>query len=110
MCLRKGIAILLCLVVIAGMSEAWGFAPPDTLRINAILSGSLRLQRIDEDSSYRLASQAFRLSQKINFQKGIRGALIRIGSIVYMHSYNDSALAIIQAALEISKSMNDPAG
>ncbi len=79
----------------------------DTLKIKELLSTSTKLQRTNQDSSYALAQDAYKLSEQIHFEKGIGGALIRIGSILYTNGRLDTSLQIIQRALAIRVKLND---
>jgi adenylate cyclase len=79
----------------------------DTVRINEILKQSFQLQNTSQDSSYDLAVKAGRLSQEINFGKGLAGAYIRIGSILYSRGQNDTALWYLHQAHTIRKSLGD---
>ncbi|MBX7204004.1 MAG: sensor histidine kinase [Bacteroidia bacterium] len=82
-------------------------SPSDTIKINQLLKQSLSLQRVNEDSCYTLAAEAYKLAQQINYPKGIRGAFIRMGSVLMTRGYNDSALAFINQAIVISQSLKD---
>lgn len=82
-------------------------SPTDTVKINRLLKQSLSLQRINEDSCYILAAEAYKLSQQINYPKGIRGAFILIGSVLMTKGYNDSALAFINEVIVIGRSLKE---
>jgi len=82
-------------------------SPSDTIKINQLLKQSLLQQRINEDSCYTLAAEAYKLAQQINYPKGIRGAFIRMGSVLMTRGYNDSALVFINQAIVISQSLKD---
>lgn len=79
----------------------------DTIKINQLLKQSVSMQRVNEDSCYTLAAEAYKLSQQINYKKGIRGAFILMGSVLMTRGYNDSALGFINEVILIGRSLKE---
>ncbi len=79
----------------------------DTNYINGILLKAIVLENNDQDSAYKLAIEANQLSQKLNYQKGLGGSFMRMGSILNTQGKNDKALIYIMQAIEIRKSIKD---
>ncbi len=103
-------ALFILLFFISVKVECVFASPTDTTGINEILSRSMLLQNTNKDSSYFLAQNALAFSQKLQYKKGIGGALIRIGSILYTNGKNDTALNVIKQAFDIRTSINDSKG
>lgn len=82
----------------------------DTLNANELLAKSLELQRSDPDQAYQLAAQAYGISQKCDYKKGMGSAFMRMGSILYAKGKNDSAQRYLNQALQIRKILNDYKG
>ncbi len=73
----------------------------DTVYVKQLLKQSTALQRIDPDSCELLARDALRISEKLHYRPGIRGAYVRIGSVLMTRGENDAALPYIREALSI---------
>lgn len=83
------------------LSTAKGQSQADTSIVISLLKRSTAFQRINLDSCQLLAEQAMVLSRKLNFAPGIRGAHVRLGSVLMTHGANRAALPHIQKALAI---------
>lgn len=79
----------------------------DTTLINSLLKQSTQMQAINADSCYKLAEKARQLAVKSHYQEGICGAYLRLGSVMMMKGFNDSAQTYIKQALLISQSLKD---
>lgn len=79
----------------------------DTTYVKYLLETATSLQTTHGDSCYQLAMEAYSLSKQLNYQSGMRGAYIRIGSVLMTKGYNDSALVYINIAVLISKAMGN---
>jgi len=77
------------------------FAQADTSRVKALLQQATALQRINLDSCEKLSKQALALAQKLNYSSGIRGAYVRLGSVLMTRGENEAAQVYIKAALRI---------
>jgi two-component system NarL family sensor kinase len=107
MTVRNLVKFIQAIVLLLTLHICVAFGQADTLRINELLQRSMYLQRVNEDSCYTLAAEAYKLSQQVNYLNGIRGAFIRMGSVLMTRGYNDSALDYINEAIVISKSIHD---
>ena len=73
----------------------------DTSYVKELLNRSTACQRNDLDSCWVLAEEALVLAQRLDFLPGIRGANIRLGSVLMTQGNNDAALAYLERALAI---------
>ncbi|MCC6370994.1 MAG: hypothetical protein IT236_08325, partial [Bacteroidia bacterium] len=76
---------------------------PDTITINKLFARALEIENIDLDSSLLLTQKAYLLSQKINYQRGIGLAFMRLGVAAKIKGKNDSALIYLREALSIRR-------
>lgn len=98
---------IVAVLLFSGLNSSGAERVPDTTRIKRLLDLSKVKQSTSQDSSFLLASEAYRLSQEVNFQEGIATASKRMGSYYYAKGQNDSALIFFRKALYISKSIRD---
>lgn len=73
----------------------------DTSYVKELLNRSTACQRTDLDSCWVLAEEALVLAERLDFQPGIRGANIRLGSVLMTQGENDAALGYLERALAI---------
>jgi len=78
----------------------------DTTRVNILLELAKETTYSDINSSEAYASQALKLSQQINFKKGIAYANFRL-STVFIHFEFDFVENLALQALELAKEMDD---
>jgi len=78
----------------------------DTTRVNILLKLAKETTYSDINSSEAYASQALKLSQQINFKKGIAYANFRL-STVFIHFEFDFVENLALQALELAKEMDD---
>lgn len=86
------------------------YASKDTATVNSLLERSKVLQRTNQKESLRLATKAMGIAQEIDYQYGIAGANIRIGSILYTMGKLDSARIVIHESYIIYSTLNSPKG
>lgn len=100
-------SFLLILVSFLFTAHNWAVNKKDTTYIKYLLETATALQTTHGDSCHQLAMEAYSLSKLLNYQSGIRGAYIRIGSVLMTKGFHDSALIYINNAISISKSMGN---
>jgi adenylate cyclase len=98
---------IVAVLLFSGWNTSTAEGVSDTTRIKKILDLSQSLQSTSQDSAYLLATEAYRLSQDIQFQKGIATSCMRMGHYFYARGQNDTALACYRKALQIRKSLRD---
>ncbi len=104
---KKAMATIRQIVLIFGLwsvclSQSFaGIAQSDTAEIKRLLAQATALQRIDLDSCETLSKKALFLAQKLKYSSGIRGAYVRLGSVLMTRGENESARAYIATALQI---------
>lgn len=81
-------------------------AKADTSYVLELLNRSTACQRTNLDSCWALAEEALELSQRLDFEPGIRGANIRLGSVLMTKGANDAALVYLEKALAIDLAAN----
>ena len=81
--------------------------PPDTNAVIFLLTEAKKLQRITPDSAFKLAENALRLSQQLNYSKGVGSSCMRLGAILSDQGKNDSALLYLKRSYAIRKKIGD---
>ncbi len=79
----------------------------DTNYINKILTQAVALENNNQDSALLLAEEAYKLSQKIDYKKGLGSSFMRMGSIYNTLGRNDTALLYMRNAYQIRKSIKE---
>jgi len=104
---RRYLLILLVTYFCAFTTSAQKY---DTTYIKNLLQKATSLQSYDLDSCDLLAKQALQLSVSSNYQKGIRSACVRIGSVWMAKGRNDSSFHYLYKAFDISYNSHDNEG
>ena len=86
-------------VLLSGTNEA--IAKADTSQVRLLLQRATALQRINLDSCELLSQEALVLAKKLNYSSGIRGAYVRLGSVLMTRGENEAARVYIEQALQI---------
>lgn len=78
----------------------------DTLKIGQLLKKSVEFQRTNQAESWRLADEACKLSEKINYKRGLADAYIRIGSLLYTNGNLDTSKKVTNKALALYSNLH----
>lgn len=81
--------------------------PTDTNAVIFLLAKAKKLQRIAPDSAFKLAGDAMKLSEQLNYSGGMGSACMRLGSILSDQGRNDTALFYLKRAYSIRKTRGD---
>ena len=84
--------------------------PEDTLKAQVLARIHERMMFMDAERAYDFARQAFDLSQKIGYEKGIANGYVQFGNYYYNQSKNDSAEIYHKFALDKFKSIHSVRG
>lgn len=101
---RQSLHKLLFIVLLT--TAALGSVARDTSYVKELLNRSTACQRTNLDSCWVLAEEALVLAQQLDYKPGIRGANIRLGSVLMTKGANEAALAYIEKALAIDLAAN----
>jgi class 3 adenylate cyclase len=82
----------------------------DTNCINELLGRSFLLEGEIPDSSFSLAARAEVYARKINYQKGLGQAYMRMGSVLHSYGKLDSALTYYEKVYRIRLGIKDYSG
>jgi signal transduction histidine kinase/tetratricopeptide (TPR) repeat protein len=81
--------------------------PPATKQIDSLIQKSKELIYKNIDSSFYLGRLALKLSEKVNYYKGLEKAYHRIGTDFLIEQQNDSAKIYLNRAVHFAKMIND---
>lgn len=84
--------------------------PDDTLKAQVLSRIHERMMFMDNERAFDYAQEAYALSKKINYQKGVANGYIQFGNYYYNQSKNDSAAYFHQRALEKFKEIKSIRG
>lgn len=84
--------------------------PEDTLKAKVLGRIHERMMFMDNERALGYAKEAFELSKKIDFKKGVANGYIQFGNYYYNQSKNDSAAYFHNLALKEFKSINSIRG
>ncbi len=82
----------------------------DTLAINEIFYQAMDYQEFNNDSSWILAEQGFKLSKKANYKAGLGMAFMRFGALMNIKGKPDSAIYYFKQGYTIREELNNIVG
>ncbi|WP_149275750.1 tetratricopeptide repeat protein [Pareuzebyella sediminis] len=84
--------------------------PDDTLKAQVLSRVHEKMMFMDPEGAHKYAIQAYELSKKIGYEKGVANGFIQFGNYYYNQSKNDSAAYYHNLALDRFKSINSIRG
>jgi adenylate cyclase len=99
----RRLTVLICFVLIYVAGIAQTKQLNDTTAVNQLLKQAVFFQTVNLDSCYMLSIEALVLSEQLNYQRGIKKACVRLGSVMIAKGNSDSAEAYLLRAKDISK-------
>ncbi|MFS4468243.1 tetratricopeptide repeat protein [Maribacter sp. 2210JD10-5] len=84
--------------------------PEDTLKAKVLSRIHERMMFMDNEKAFKYAKEAFALSKKINYERGIGNGYVQFGNYYYNQSQNDSAIYFHRLALKKFKEINSVRG
>jgi signal transduction histidine kinase len=82
-------------------------SPPDTAYINELNDKSFAIRKANPDSATLLANEAIRLSEAINFNKGLGDGYLRLGLIAKDHGNFSAAFSYYHRSLYYRKKLGN---
>ncbi len=84
--------------------------PEDTLKAKVLARIHERMMFMDNEKALEYANEAFELSKKIDYKRGVANGYIQFGNYYYNQSKNDSAAFFHSKALDMFKEINSIRG
>lgn len=104
------LTFLVCILwVVPGAARS--FSITDTTAINTSVLEAFRLQVENKtDSSFQLAQQILKDAEKLDYQKGVAAACMRLGNLYNLKGKNDTALYLMRRCYRLRRELKDYEG